>query len=97
MQVDRLARALHAAGAGRPVRGLEALAVLFARTGVAGVPAATGPVPDACRRIASRALAGLLPDHARGATRWHPAEVLPRWAVGEPPVAEVGGLVFYRM
>lgn len=96
-RTESLARALHAAGAQRPVRALEALAVVLARTGVNGIPASIGPVPDACRRIAARALAGLLPDHAAGATRWHTEGVLPAWAIGEPPVAEVGGLLFYRL
>lgn len=95
-QTERLARALHAAGAQRPVRALEALAVLLARTGVATTPASIGPLPEACRRIAARAMAGSLPDCSRGATRWHDAAVLPQWAVGEPPVAELGGLLFYR-
>jgi len=95
-RTERLARALHAAGAHRPVRALEALAVLFVRMGVAGTPASIGPVPDPCRRIAARALAGSLPDRTRGATRWHDAAVLPAWAVGEPSVAELGGLLFYR-
>lgn len=95
--IEALARALHAVGAQRPVRALEALAVVLVRTGIGGIPASIGPVPDACRRIAARALAGLLPDHAAGATRWHVEGVLPAWAVGEPPVAELGGLLFYRL
>ncbi len=51
----------------------------------------------ACTRIAARALAGALPDPTRGATHYHPEEVLPRWALGRTPAAEVGGLVFYRL
>lgn len=50
-----------------------------------------------CRRIAARAVAGALPDPTGGATHWHDAAVLPGWAVGEVPVAEIGGLVFYRL
>jgi spore germination cell wall hydrolase CwlJ-like protein len=49
------------------------------------------------RRIAARAAAGLLPDATGGATHYHPAETLPRWAVGRVPSAELGGLVFYRL
>lgn len=50
-----------------------------------------------CRRIASRALAGALPDPTQGATHYHEAERLPRWALGRVPQAELGGLVFYRL
>ena len=49
-----------------------------------------------CRRIATRAVAGALPDPTAGATHWHAAEVLPGWALGQVPTAEIGGLVFYR-
>lgn len=51
----------------------------------------------ACRRIAARALAGLLPDPTGRATHYHAAETLPRWAIGVVPSAELGGLVFYRL
>lgn len=51
----------------------------------------------ACRRIAARTVAGLLPDPTGGATHYHPAETLPRWAVGKVASAELGGLVFYRL
>ncbi|MGG5812460.1 cell wall hydrolase [Falsiroseomonas sp. CW058] len=51
----------------------------------------------ACRRIAARAMAGLLPDPTEGATHYHAADELPRWAVGQVPTAELGGLVFYRL
>lgn len=50
-----------------------------------------------CQRIAGRALSGTLPDPTRGATHYHAADTLPRWAVGQVPVAEAGGLVFYRL
>ena len=50
-----------------------------------------------CRRIAARAAAGALPDPTAGATHWHAAEVLPGWALGQVPSAEIGGLVFYRL
>jgi len=50
-----------------------------------------------CRRIAARAAAGALPDPTAGATHWHAAEVLPGWALGQIPTAEIGGLVFYRL
>lgn len=50
-----------------------------------------------CRRIAARAVAGALPDPTGGATHWHDAAALPGWALGQVPVAEIGGLVFYRL
>ncbi|NGM22458.1 cell wall hydrolase [Roseomonas stagni] len=50
-----------------------------------------------CQRIAARALSGSLPDPTGGATHYHAADTLPRWAVGQVPVAEAGGLVFYRL
>ncbi|TCZ55547.1 cell wall hydrolase [Roseicella aquatilis] len=50
-----------------------------------------------CRRVAARALAGALPDPTGGATHWHEAETLPGWALGQVPLAEIGGLVFYRL
>ena len=51
----------------------------------------------ACARIAARALAGALPDPTAAATHYHADEVLPRWALGHTPTAELGGLVFYRL
>jgi spore germination cell wall hydrolase CwlJ-like protein len=51
----------------------------------------------ASRRIAARALAGALPDATGGATHYHDGETLPRWALGQTPSAEFGGLVFYRL
>ena len=59
------------------------------------------PVGDAalavCRRIAARAAAGALVDPTGGATHLHVAEELPAWAVGQEALAEIGGLVFYRL
>ena len=55
------------------------------------------PAVAICQRIAARALSGALPDPTRGATHYHAADTLPRWAVGQVPVAEAGGLVFYRL
>jgi spore germination cell wall hydrolase CwlJ-like protein len=52
---------------------------------------------SACRRVAARALAGVLRDPTGGATHYHAAEALPRWALGQVPTAETGGLVFYRL
>ena len=50
-----------------------------------------------CHRIAARAVGGWLPDPTGGATHYHGVETLPRWAIGQPAVAEIGGLVFYRL
>jgi spore germination cell wall hydrolase CwlJ-like protein len=63
-------------------------------------PAARRSRPDparlaVCRRIAARAAAGTLPDPTGGATHWHDAAALPAWALGQVPLAEIGGLVFY--
>jgi N-acetylmuramoyl-L-alanine amidase len=50
-----------------------------------------------CRRIAARAMGGGLPDPTGGATHWHDAALLPGWAIGQVPLAEIGGLMFYRL
>jgi spore germination cell wall hydrolase CwlJ-like protein len=50
-----------------------------------------------CRRVAARATAGVLPDPTQGATHYHALDTLPRWAIGQVPTAELGGLAFYRL
>ena len=55
------------------------------------------PALALCRRVAARAAVGALSDPTGGATHYHDAARLPRWAVGEVPTAEIGGLVFYRL
>jgi len=50
-----------------------------------------------CRRVATRALSGGLPNLAPGATHWHSLQSLPGWAVGRMPVAETGGLALYSL
>lgn len=50
-----------------------------------------------CRRVAARALGGVLPDPTGGATHAHDVGSLPRWAIGRVPLCEIGGLVFYRL
>lgn len=50
--------------------------------------------------LATRAVAGNLPDITRGATNYYaPAGVLsvPAWARGQVAIAEIGGHVFYRV
>jgi hypothetical protein len=84
----------------RHPRRAELLAVLRDQTALAG-----GALPDLrpdpvlviCRRIASRAAGGTLPDPTIGATHWHDACELPSWAIGQGATAEIGGLVFYRL
>ncbi|EHM03519.1 hypothetical protein HMPREF9946_00002 [Acetobacteraceae bacterium AT-5844] len=53
------------------------------------------PALAMCRRIATRAMAGLLHDATGGATHHHAEEELPRWAVARTPCAELGGFLFY--
>ncbi|HYF07605.1 MAG TPA: cell wall hydrolase [Acetobacteraceae bacterium] len=50
-----------------------------------------------CRRVAARAVAGVLPDPTGGATHAHDLALLPHWAVGRAALCEIGGLVFYRL
>ena len=65
------------------------------RRAIAELPA--GVDLGACRRVAARAMAGALPDPTGGATHYHDAVRLPRWALAHVPTAECGGLVFYRL
>lgn len=100
-EAERLALHIWAEAAGRPVRAMEGVAAVALRRRPEAVqvpaPGEGDAALAACRRIAARALAGLLPDPTRGATHYHPAETLPRWALGQVPSAELGGLVFYRL
>jgi|YNPMSStandDraft_1061717.scaffolds.fasta_scaffold71628_2 spore germination cell wall hydrolase CwlJ-like protein len=59
-------------------------------------PEVDSPAYAVCRRVALRALAGVLPDPTGGATHWHRAAAWPRWAIARVPVAQIGGLVFHR-
>lgn len=54
------------------------------------------PAMAICRRIAARAATGTLADPTCGATHAHGIEELPSWAVGEAPLTEIGGMLFYR-
>lgn len=63
---------------------------------IRSIPAGDGALA-VCRRIATRALAGVLPDPTGGATHAHDAACLPGWALGQAPLCEIGGLVFYRL
>ena len=48
-----------------------------------------------CRRIAERAVKGLLPDNTNGATHYHTHAVHPVWAHKLVPCADIGNHVFY--
>ncbi|MCI0752453.1 cell wall hydrolase [Roseomonas vastitatis] len=50
-----------------------------------------------CRRIAARAASGTLMDPTGGATHAHGIDELPPWALGQAPVNEIGGLLFYQL
>nr|DAP43737.1 MAG TPA: Cell Wall Hydrolase [Caudoviricetes sp.] len=49
-----------------------------------------------CKRIAGRAVAGLLEDKTNGATHYHTRHVWPAWAKGKIPCAEIGRHFFYN-
>lgn len=54
------------------------------------------PIYATCKRIAKRALAGLLSDRTYGATHYHNKQVCPRWSIGKIPCTEIGNHVFYN-
>ena len=88
--------ALGAARAADRVGGTAANARSRAPAGQITAPPGD-PALAICRRIAARAAGGGLPDPTGGATHWHKEDALPGWALGQVPVAEIGGLVFYRL
>lgn len=49
-----------------------------------------------CLRIARRALAGSVADPTGGATHYHVRGLLPAWAHGREPSAEIGSHLFYN-
>lgn len=49
-----------------------------------------------CKRIAMRAVAGLLNDATSGATHYHTKNVRPKWSIGKIPCFEIGNHVFYN-
>lgn len=55
----------------------------------------TDPVFALALRIARRAAAGGLADPTRGATHYHARGIMPGWAAGQVPVAEIGRHLFY--
>ncbi len=48
-----------------------------------------------CRRVATRAVKGLLPDTVKGATHYHSLDTNPRWASALIPCAQIGNRLFY--
>lgn len=49
-----------------------------------------------CKRIAMRAVAGLIKDRTDGATHYHTKNLRPKWSIGKIPSAEIGNHVFYN-
>ena len=49
-----------------------------------------------CLRIARRAIAGSVDDPTGGATHYHARGLLPAWARGREPSAEIGNHLFYN-
>jgi len=52
-------------------------------------------ISDMCRRIARRAVLGVLNDPTGGAIRFHHADEWPHWARGLAPCAEIANHLFY--
>ena len=50
---------------------------------------------EMCVRVASRMLAGGLPDSCHGATKFHHADIIPEWAIALGYIDDVDGLLFY--
>lgn len=49
-----------------------------------------------CKRIALRAVSGLLEDKTNFATHYHTLKVRPYWSIGKIPCAEIGHHIFYN-
>lgn len=49
-----------------------------------------------CRRIANRAVAGILEDQTANATHYHVRTMRPAWSIGKIPCAEIGRHFFYN-
>ena len=47
-----------------------------------------------CRRIALRAIGGVLSDQTCGATHYHLRSLRPKWSIGKIPCAEIGNHIF---
>lgn len=55
------------------------------------------PFFTVCRRIAVRAIKGLLNDNTKGATCYHDKNCHPQWAYAAVPCADIGGKLFYTI
>ncbi|MFC0407868.1 cell wall hydrolase [Roseomonas elaeocarpi] len=55
------------------------------------------PSMEICRRVATRAVAGVLSAPIGQATHVHADDAQPSWSLGRMPTAEIGGLLFYRL
>ena len=53
------------------------------------------PIFDVCRRIAVRAIRGLLKDTTKGSTHYHALKSHPKWANALVPNAQIGNHIFY--
>ena len=53
------------------------------------------PIFDVCKRVAVRAIKGLLPDVTKGSTHYHTLSVNPKWASALVPNAQIGNHLFY--
>lgn len=51
----------------------------------------------AAKRIATRAILGVLDDCTRGATHYHARNITPTWARGVTPTAMIGQHIFYKI
>lgn len=49
-----------------------------------------------CKRVANRAVGGVLEDKTRNATHYHTKNIRPRWSIGKIPCAEIGHHFFYN-
>lgn len=49
-----------------------------------------------CKRIAGRAVAGLIEDKTNLATHYHTRNINPKWSIGKIPCAEIGSHIFYN-
>jgi len=49
-----------------------------------------------CRRIALRAIGGVLQDKTCGATHYHLRSLRPKWSIGKIPCTEIGNHIFYN-
>lgn len=49
-----------------------------------------------CKRIAKKAVSGIMKDFLYGATHYHTKEVFPKWSIGKVPCIIIGNHHFYN-